>query len=469
MQNYLTIDGAKSAAASGLLRMLLSWFYCNRAAIAPMTAILMVPVVGSIAYAIELGSWQYLQRSAQNAADSAALAAATVNSGTATTGSLSSNEARAAARQFGFVDGVNSASVTSALTSCPPGVAAGSICYEAIVGTTFPLSFSRVIGFGAPGQTSQSIVARAVAIAAGSSGGGGAPTNAVCVWTFNLLDTNGTPQANLDGCAALSNGNMVCAGNGLLADYAVAGGTVTGPCANPQGGINLSGQTGLPADPYAGMVSSIPPNTCRNYPRLGEEDVVQIDGEMSGEIKLCGDIQLKGDVTLTGNATKLVIYNGRLDLNRHTVKTAAGATATVIFSGTTDSTYHHYPVDFGTGSGSGVMEIEAPTGSADPFKGVAVYQDPRLGNTNVGFTYTGNKPAWKITGAIYLPNANVTFSGIVDKADDGSYCQILVADTVRIDGTGKIIGDVTGCAAAGITPPTVPVGPALAVREKLVL
>ena len=54
---------------------------------------------GRCRLSVELGSWQYMHRSAQNAADSAALAAATVNSGGGS--STAQNEARAAAQKFG--------------------------------------------------------------------------------------------------------------------------------------------------------------------------------------------------------------------------------------------------------------------------------------------------------------------------------------------------------------------------------
>jgi Flp pilus assembly protein TadG len=443
---------------------------CRRAAIAPMTALLIVPIAGAIAYAVELGSWQYMQRSAQNAADSAALAAATVaDTGGSTTAEM---EARGAAKKHGFTNGANGVAVTAATTACPSGMVAGSTCYEAVVTTSMPFTFASLIGFTGSGGGRQNIAARSVSVVAGGAGGGG-PVNDVCIWTFSHLNTDGTPQADLNGCAILSEGNMICSGNGVEADFAVAAGTITGPCADPEDGTNIPNATDLPEDPYAAAANSIPANPCGgSYPKHDKGNVGagnQISGSRSGEILLCGDVKLTGNVTLTGNATKLVIYNGRLDLNRFTLKTAAGASATVIFSGTTASDYQKFPVDAGTGSGSGILEIEAPTGNpSDPWNGIAIYQDPRMGDNGVDFIYTGNKPAWKVSGVMYFPYSDTDFRGIVDKADDGVYCQILVAYTVRVSGTGKVIGDVSGCEAAGIDPPTVVVGPGLALRERLV-
>jgi hypothetical protein len=447
-----------------IVRFVRAFLRQQLAAVAPMMALMLIPIIGGVAYAVELGSWQYMQRSAQNAADGAALAAAIVNSNSGTTSVI---EARAAAKKLGFVNGSGPQTVNATQIACPVGVRAGSTCFEAVVGTSMPISLSGILGLSG----NQAISARAVAVAAG--GGTGALTNDVCVWTPNNLQTNGTPDANLSGCAALSNGNMTCTGNGLQADFAVAGGTVSGTCAS-QTANNISGQTTFPSDPYAGLVNNIPANTCTNYPQAPSAPRAPalpadnlISGTRTGVVKLCGDVQLTGNLTLTGTATQLVIYNGRLDLNRFTVSTASGATATVIFSGTNGGVYQHYPVDNGRGSGSGVLNIQAPTNTGAAFKGVAIYQDPRI-STGVDFTYAGNKPAWKITGVIYLPKASVTFSGIVNKADNGAECQILVAYNATINGTGKIIGDVNNCASAGVDPPEVIVRPAIADRPKLV-
>lgn len=452
--------GASRERACLAARFVRAFARCRQAAIAPMMALMIVPIVGAIAYSVELGTWQYLQRSAQNAADSAALAAAIIDSDVGTTSEI---EALAAAEKFGFVNGENSVTVTSGETECPAGAPSGTTCYEAIVGTSVPISLSGVLGFSG----NQAISARAVAMAGGL--GSDALTNVVCVWAKNNLTTSGTPDADLSGCAALAQGNMVCNGNGVQADYAVAVGTVTGTCAS-EAENNISGLTEVPPDPYADLAADIPANPCSSYPQasgtLPSSNL--ISGSKTGVIKLCGDVKLTGDVTLTGTGTQLVIYNGRLDLNRKTLRTAAGATATVIFTGTSGA-YSHFPVDAGTGSGSGKLAIEAPNAVGDTFKGIAVYQDPAL-TSGIDFSYTGNKPAWEITGVVYLPKASVEFKGVVNKASDGSACQILIAYNILINGTGKIIGDVNGCDAAGVDGVDVTVSPATpGTRVKLVL
>lgn len=156
----------------------------------------------------------------------------------------------------------------------------------------------------------------------------------------------------------------------------------------------------------------------------------------------CGDVQLTGDVTITTSGT-LTIFNGQMDTNNKTIKTAAGVTATIIFSGSNNANYDHTP------TGGGTIDITAPTSGV--WSGVAIYQDPKL-TTNVDISEAGNSPTWNITGLVYLPHSSVTFSGAVNKSSNGKSCFVLVVDNVRINGTGSILSQGE-CAAAGLTMP----------------
>jgi hypothetical protein len=94
-----------------------------------------------------------------------------------------------------------------------------------------------------------------------------------------------------------------------------------------------------------------------------------------------------------------------------------------------------------------------------------MYQDPSV-TTNVSFTYAGNAPTWDISGAVYLPKADVTFSGIVNKSSNGASCFILVSYTILVNGTGSIFAGANSC---GSGTPQVVIGPGSTYREKLVL
>ncbi|MEP6867722.1 MAG: pilus assembly protein TadG-related protein [Novosphingobium sp.] len=425
--------------------------YCRRAAIAPLTALMLVPISGGLALAVELGSWNYMQRSMQNAADSAALAAASVNSGTATTGTTSQNEARAAAKQYGYTDGVGGTTVTSATIACPTtGLPAGSTCYHATIDTTFPLLFSRILGFTGSGGGGQLISSRAIAVTAGGSAGS---SQFACVYAITFLQANGTPNADLTGCSVMSGGGMDCNGNGLTADFALAANTVTGPCSSITSPTNhnMSNQT-IPPDPYAALASNIPVTTCGTNPAT--------TGNLSATLLVyCGNVTLSGNVTLTSPNTVVVIKNGTLDLNNKILKTATGASATIIFDGSA--------APFGDDKMRGTIDIQAPPStSTSVWKGVAVYRKP--GGPTVSATLAGSKATWSITGLVYLPKTNVTLSGAVNHSATGATCFVLVGDNITINGNGQILQTTAGCNTAGLTPPSLVVGGGTLTRERLV-
>lgn len=437
-----------------------------------MMAMLLIPISGGIALSVELGGWYYVQRSMQNAADSAALAAAINNS---TTGSTYLNEARAAAKPYGFVDGEDDVTVNAAVVTCPAGTPAGSTCYEATITSVFPISFSNVLGFtGSQALGSgrgQLISARAVATAAGA----GNTTTDICVMalanTGVAFLSNGGPRPDLTGCSIYSNSSMECNGHDLDADYGIAVGG-NGP-AKQCGNAASSGATPL-ADPYSSLAANIPANALSSclgdFPQLEKVKgkwTVEADNQISGsknwtDKTLCGDIQLTGDVTLTESNTVLIIENGRLDLNGFKLKTATGASATIVFSGDNASASSHYPMS--SVAGSAELTIEAP--STGPWKGVAIYQDPNLTN-NVSFSEAGNDPVWNISGLAYFPKADIGFSGVVNKDGTVKSCFVLVAYTIVVSGTAQILAN-TQCDLVGLDTPEAEI-PGAIIRERLVL
>ncbi|MBN8848539.1 MULTISPECIES: pilus assembly protein TadG-related protein [unclassified Sphingomonas] len=418
----------------------------RRGAISPLMALMIIPIAGATAMATEVGQWYYFQRALQNAADSAAIAAATNNS---STGSTYLNEARGAARGFGFVDGQSNTTVTANVVTCPAGAGSGATCYQALLTKTVPVGLAGIVGFvGDKGGGKQGIMASAIA----STGPGGTGGKQACVWSLgpgNSFTSNGGPKPDLSGCSILSNGNATCNGHNLGADYGLAVGTASG-CGKTQ----ISGVT-APTDTYAPLASNIPPNNCSSYPTVPSKKKDPplpasnvLTGAQTINQSFCGDVQLSGDVTLSGSNT-VTIFNGTLDLNGHTFKTASGASATVIFSGTNDASSVRGPSD------SGTLDISAP--SSGTWSGVAIYQDPRMSPpaSSLNISYSGNQPTWNISGLVYLPKSNVTFSGAVNKSGSGTACFVLVAYTILVNGTGNIFANNTACGTSGLTPPTV--------------
>src|SRR5258706_15689057 len=93
----------------------------ERGTVAIIMGLLIVPVVGALGIGFEVSNWYMNGRGMQNAADAAALAAATNG------GANYDVEAKAVTAQYGFVDGANTITVAASnAAACPAG---GNTCY----------------------------------------------------------------------------------------------------------------------------------------------------------------------------------------------------------------------------------------------------------------------------------------------------------------------------------------------------
>ena len=287
----------------------------RRGIVAVIVALAMPVLVGSMGLAAEASYWYVHQRGMQNAADAAAIAAATNG-----TSSGYAAEAQAVAARFGFTNGSGNIKVTATNPNTAAGCTSG--CYVVVVSDKVPLFLSKVIT-GSTGTT---------ALAATSIAHSG-PAYPYCILALNGnvatdILSNGGPKANLNGCNLMSDSNATCNGHNLNAGYGDAHGTNNG-CGNIQ-------RSNVPtvADPYSYLASNIPADTCGgNYPQepVKKKDPAlpasnQWNGSytLSGNKIVCGDQQLTGNITInaTTNAV-LVIENGRLDTNGFTLQIRA--------------------------------------------------------------------------------------------------------------------------------------------------
>jgi Flp pilus assembly protein TadG len=399
-------------------------------------------MVGTLGLAAEGGNWYQTKRALQNAADEAVVAAATNNNP-----STYLLEAKAVTAQDGFTNGTANVTVTASNAATCPG---GGTCYSVTITKTVPLLLMQAAGFNGnatvSGRKAELISATAYATQQTSPREYcmlALATSAPSVSAVDFL-ANGAPKADLGGCNIMSNASMNCNGHTLNANYADAAGT-SQDCGNVQDS-NMPKVT----DKYAPMASNIPANTCSTYA------TTSITGTLAlGNKTYCGGVTLTGDVTLTG-ANVIVIRDGPLNLNGHTLTTAVGASAVFIFTGTNSSTISHIV------SGSGTLDISSP--KSGTWSGTAIYTDPTL-SLGVDYSAAGNTPSWNISGLVYIPHANVTFKGAVGKGTNGLACFVMVFDKITIDGTGSLFNQGSSdCAAQGLTPPSNPIG----IRGRLV-
>jgi Flp pilus assembly protein TadG len=418
----------------------------RRGNVTVLMAFMLPPLLGALGIGFEVANWYMITRSMQNAADSAVVAASTNG------GASYATEARAVAAQYGFVDGSNNVTVTVTNTAaCPAG---GNTCYSVTITQPVSLFLAQVIGYRGNttlnGSSAQQLTASAGARSSTS-------TLPLCLLALagsgvEGITANGVPKANMAGCNVMSNTSATCNGHNLNADNGLAHGNDNG-C-----GVNQVSNAAVVRDPYATLASNIPTNSCASYPQepakkkdpdLPASNLWSGSKSLSGNVQICGDLQLTGDVTIDApTGAVLVIQNGQLDTNGHTLSTANGSALTVVFSGDNTAGYTHAP------TGGGTLDIAAPTSGA--WSGVAIYQNPGL-TLGVDISAAGNSPTWDITGLVYLPHSSVTFSGAVNKSSNGQSCFVLVVDNVTINGTGSILSH-GGCGPAGLTMPqgTVP-------------
>ena len=480
--------GARLAMArAGAVRRLRGLGRGDRGAISPLIVLALVPLIGAFGLAMETSNWYLVQRSMQNAADSAAIAAAN-NGGTTAAASCASTpgtfdcEARAAARKFGFTNGTNNVIVTPSCTavtatgSCPAGTCPGgsSACYQVAISQKLPLSLVEVVGY--QGNTTigtrlaQNVLASATARTRGALAG----------YCLLALDTsNGNihgititggggvgNQTNIDlgQCDVFSNGNERCNGSNAKGDFGIAiGGTASSTTPNC-GSAQEINQPTIVENTLSFDSLPVPPNTCgavSNYHWLGDANyATQAGNHLSGPLTYgtgavikCGDVTLSGDTTITGASpgSILVIENGQLNLNGFTLQNAAGTGMTVIFSGTSGDTHIHTP------TGSGTLNVGAPT--TGTWKGVALWQDPAVSNAGGTWdiSYAGNTPTFDLTGLVYMPKATITIQGAINHQIAGLACFGIVAFDMRINGGGSIFPNPTSeCALAGLTLPGAP-------------
>ena len=458
-------------ACAGLFGTTAGFRVDQRGTVAVMMALLLPVLVGGLSLGFEFSNWYLKARAMQNAADAAAIAAASNN------GSNYDVEAKAVAARYGFVDGQDNVTVIASNSAvCPVGASLNPPCYSVTISSVVPIYLSQVVGYHGDATLNGG---QAKALSSTAVANINEIKQPICLLalstTGQALRTNGAPNSSFTGCTVMSNASATCNGSNLDAYYGLAAAT------NSNCGNRVLSNVPAVTDPYLAMADNIPKNTCSSYPQesgSSKKSSLPASNQWANNLSLtlantltgnpggntytgamfCGDVQLTQDVTINtpndSDGAVIVIENGQLDLNGHTLRTANGSAVTIVFSGT-NGNYTHYPTDNSSGKG-GVLNIQAPSSSSAPFPGMAIYQDPSLAN-GVDVTYTGNNPQWNISGGVYLPNANVTVSGDVSQSSNGADCFVMVANSVLINGTSNIYQQSPSgadCKLAGLAMPT---------------
>ena len=312
--------------------------------------------------------------------------------------------------------------------------------------------------------------------AAGTPGTSGA-TEDSCIFAMgedlqvssDTITFNGSPNVNLTGCSLRSNKSMKCNGGATGAQtYAV--GSIVG-CSNPH-----SGQAVTP-DLYSSIASNIVKycgtnaggyswNANGSVPSAVANTIIPVSRSGYTEIHVCGNLTLNGDDdhSLTGSSpatdTVVVVENGKIQIadsayvkaRRVTFVLAGGASSNI--------------VDFPNGNGkTGTFDISGSTGTDNPWKGMALFQNP----THTSGVDTTWKPgSWlKLSGVIYFPNAAFTVQGNITMGPTA--CAKVVTGEFTLNGSVNLQQSSAGCATAAVTQYTFPGTAAVAGTEMRII
>jgi len=404
----------------------------RRGNVATLVALLIIPLAGILGVATEAGNWYAVNRGAQNAADSAVIAAAqngTINSG----GTTYITEARSVSSNFGFIDGANSTTVTPVNNQPCPAPATGSSCYKVTVSRVLPVNLLRVVGYSA----TQTVTASAIAGLVNN-------TTNYCILALSATGTgiriNGGPNVDFTGCNLMSDSSGGSATNCNSQNPGAAVVSAVGTADVNCGQVAHSGASSVP-DPYSGLATT---NASDLADSCGGAYAGTTWNSTTSNFKACGNVTLTSNVTLPAG-TVAVIQTGSIDLNGFTL---SGAGVTLAFNTPAGQAN---VVPFATGTGT--LNFSSPT--SGNWSGVAIYQNRQNGSSaTLAQTYDGNKPTWDISGLVYLPYIDLTFKGIVNKSSSGYTCFALVANTFLISGNGAIYANpMSQCIQQGLILP----------------
>jgi Flp pilus assembly protein TadG len=394
-----------------------------------VAAALAMPVLtGIIALGSEVGLWYYKHRTAQGAADSSALTAATAHYRDGGVSDLTV-QANSVAASYGLAAGTNGVTVTvNQPPKSGPNVATPRAVEVIISQPQKPLLSAM--------WNSQPVTISARAVAKGNGGKG-------CVLALDptaggSATVQGTAQVKLNECGLLDNSShgsaVTVGGSGTIAaqSVSVVGGISGAAAITATDGI-LTGQNPA-ADPYATTTfPSFSGCTENNYK-------VQETKTLSPGV-YCNGLTLNAGAIVTLNPGIYYIDRGDLSMNGGASLTGTGVT--IVF---TSSNGHNYAG--ATINGGATINLTAPT--SGPTAGIVIFGDRSM-TVGTPFKFEGGS-SQTFGGAVYVPAADVKFAG---GANSATGCTQLIGNTVAFVGNANFS---LNCSGMG----TKPMGSALA-------
>ncbi|MDA9504736.1 hypothetical protein XI09_08340 [Bradyrhizobium sp. CCBAU 11386] len=380
-------------------------------------------LVGTAGLGTEVGWWYYKHKNMQSAADSGAVSAATA----ATAGGDLTSEANAVTANYGYRNAVNNVTIavnqppkTGNYTSNPQAI-------EVVVSQPQQRLLSSLFG-------SDPVLITARAVALPNSGTG-------CVLALNssaspAVNVSGGNQLNLIKCNLYSNSSASPSLN--VAGSATVSANQVGVVGDVSGASSITATNGVRthmravADPYANVSPPSEPS-CDN-----KKYTINANGKTNSLSPGCysGSITVNAGATLNLNPDNLnpaIYYLDGANLSVAGNATITGANVTLVFTGSGSN--------WGTASigSNAIIDLTAPTTGST--KGIVMYGDRNM-PAGTAFNLTGGSTQ-NFGGAIYLPKANLSFSG---GNGTSTSCTKIIADTLTFSGTSNL---QVNCSALG--------------------
>ncbi|HVV43970.1 MAG TPA: pilus assembly protein TadG-related protein, partial [Bryobacteraceae bacterium] len=407
---------------------------------------------GVMGLAVDLGYAFYVKQAAQAAADSAAVAAVNYayKSGHYTCGSdgvvcgtalscpspvASVSTALLAGCAYADSNGfANSGRQTVSVIANNTAVNGASTVYWVQAAVT--QSVSNFFGFAA-NITTQTVRASATAAIASIQ-----PANASCIYALSSLSDTASGNLATNSCGINVGGNLSYSGSGNITTTQInAYGNFTD---SGSGNITASGsilyhgtysRTGsgrVSPAPVSGATPVTDPFSSLASPTVGSCDHTNYSygGSSSTSISpgvYCGGITITGSGPVSFGTGTYILLGGGFRYSGSGNMSGTG----VMFYNTGDATHTIAPVKL---TGSGNMNFSAP--SSGTYQGILFFQDRTRTYASANqITGSGNVSS----GTFYFPTTELDYTG-----SGNAVYQALVANVVKITGSGNLTNDTTG-------------------------
>ena len=402
---------------------LVSWFFSvrarflrdERANVAPIFAIALLPVIGLTGSVVDYSRANSIKSAMQAAADATALNLVQ-NAASIPSGDVSQTASSVFNTVFKRPDAKDLA-ITADSTS------GGTVTVSATARMTTEF-------LGVVGVSNVTIGSRAVALKTPGDGLG-------CVLALNrnisgAITAQGSTAVNLNGCSMYDNSRNASAMTvgGSASITALSVGVVGGISGNTGVTTTQGVRTGLSplADPYSKV--AVPFFSGCNETNFSGKNTLTINPGV-----YCDGMQFNANADVTFNPGTYFVDRGKFAVTGGAKLQGTGVT--IIFTSSTMSDWPEVTIN-----GGATIDLRPP--STGPLAGIVMYGDRNI-PTGTTFKFNGGAAQY-LGGAIYFPTGAVDFAG---GAGTSQNCTQIIGDTITFTGNS---GVAINCAGYGVKP-----------------